>query len=150
MRLILPGTRNGVGSAIIPGGDDIDAGGEDVKDASVIREGSLRPALVNGANGASRWLRSWRCVSRILVFVASSNSHEQTSSSCGGNSVVGSLGETATKTHVADGPPGTTLGRDIVGSPIDTVDDTRVGATAITAEHLDCDQAGPLGNPVRR
>ena len=58
------------------------------------------------------------------------------------------MGEASAERHVAHSFAGAAFATDIVGGPLDALNDARVGAAAITAKHLDGDQAGSLGNTI--
>lgn len=138
----------GAGGAADPGGQDADTGSVDIDNRAVVGEGSLAVARVGGTDSEGSRLGGRRNVGSVLVLVASSNSHEQTSRDSVGNSGVDSSRLAATQGHAADSAGGAAAGSTIVDSKVDARDHTRVGTRAISAEDADAEELGLLSNTI--
>jgi len=149
------GTRDGPGArvAVVPGTEDGATRSEDVDTGAEVGEGAASINLVgargaelggtdgDGAGGTSRGSQTG-----VDVVVTSGNGHQETTADGGVDSVVEGSGDGATERHVTNG--GTARGLGTVSSPLNTSDDTGVGAAAVVTEDLDGVDDGLLGEAV--
>lgn len=144
------GTRDGVGGSVgaDPGREDGRAGGEDVNGGSVVGERGAGVGGGGGTDGDGRGLRSRGVVGGGGVIVTSSNNEGHASVDGSGDSGVDGRGLATTERHAGDGLGALALVPGSVGGPLDTRDDTGVGARAIGTEDLDGDDIGLLGDTV--
>jgi hypothetical protein len=122
------GTRDGVGTAVEPCGQDGDTGGEDVDDGAVVGERSKFVRAVGGTDGEDSGLGCRGRSSSIDSLVTGGNSEEDTSSDGVGGSGVDRGGLATSERHGAYGTIGAAAGLCVVGDVVDTGNDTRVGA----------------------
>lgn len=137
------------GGAANPGGQNVLARGKGIDDRAVVAEGGPGISVGSSTNSEGGGLGSGGGVCGIRVLVSGGNGKEETSGdSVGGSGVYGS-GLAATEGHVGDGALGAATGLLIVGSEVDTGNDTGVGAGPLGVEDLDSIQLGLLGYTVR-
>lgn len=131
------GSRDGVLGvrAANPGGENVNTGSKDIKDWSKVGEVGAGVGLVNGADGDGVWCRSRRVLGCVCAIVTSSDNDGNTGFDGRGGGGVEGLGELATKRHGEDG-----LGASVLANPLDTSDNTRVGAGSFAVEDLDSDK----------
>jgi hypothetical protein len=122
------GTRNGVGTAVEPGGQDGDTGGEDVDDGAVVGERSQSVRAVSGTDGEDSGLGSGRRTGSIGTIVTGGIGEENTGRDGIGGGGVDSGGFATSKRHGANSAIGAAAGLCVVGDVVDTSNDTRVGA----------------------
>jgi hypothetical protein len=142
------GTRDGVGTAVEPGGQDSNTRGVDVNNASVVGERGDTVRAVGGTDGVSGGFGSGRVVASIASIVTSGNSHEDTSGDGVGNSSVDSGGLGTSERHGANSTVGAAAGFSVVGDVVDAGNDTRVGSRTAGIEDLDSVELGALGDTV--
>jgi hypothetical protein len=142
------GTRDGVGTAVEPGGQNGHTRGVDVDGSSVVGERGDAVRAVGGTDGVSRGFGSGRVVGSIAAIVTSGNSHENTSSDSVGNGSVDSGGLGTSERHGANSTVGAAAGLSVVGDIVDTSNDTRVGSRTAGIEDLDSVELGALGDTV--
>lgn len=142
------GTADGVGSGVgsVPGGQNVDTGGEDVDTRTVVGERGSAPAGVNGSNGQSVGSVGRRLArdgerSAVAVTVTGSNDGQDTSGVGSVDSRGPGLRSGTTERQVDDGAGSTVLGGDVVDSPVKTSKDSR-GSTSVTSKDLDRDDVG--------
>jgi len=146
-------TRNGTSLLVVitnPGGGDGSTRSENVGTFAVVGE---RAALIDlldsaggeggGTDGDGGFDARGRTVAGVGVIVTSGNNHQEASGDGGLHGVIESKRGTAAERHVSDG--GLASGLLLVGGPVDTIDDTRVGTATVVAEHLDGEDVGLLG-----
>jgi hypothetical protein len=142
------GTRDGVGTAVEPSGEDSNTGGVNVDGASVVGKRGDAVRAVCGTDGEGRGLGGRRVVASILGIVTGGNSHENTSRDGVGDSSVDSSGLATSERHAANSTVGAAAGLSVVGNVVDTSNDTRVGSRTTGVENLDSVELGRLGDTV--
>ena len=142
------GTADGVGSAGggVPGGQNVDTRTEDIDTSAVVGERGGSPAGVDGSNGQSvgnvgrRLARDWERTTEVVT-VTGSNDGEDTLAVGSVDGRGPGLRGGATERQVDDRAASTSLGGDVVDSPVETSEDSRSG-TSGTGKDLDRDDVG--------
>ena len=139
------GSRDGVhgGGVANPGGENVNTGGEDIKNRSKVREVRAGVGLVNGADSDGVWCRGRGVVSCVCTVVTGSDDDGNTRFDGRGDGGVDGIRVLATKRHGEDG-----LRASVLANPLDTSNDTRVGAGSFPVEDLDSDELGLVGYAV--
>lgn len=153
------GTRDGVGSVLRadPGGENVEAGGEDVIALSVVGEVSTLVKEGGGTDGDGVLSSSGGVVAGVGIVITSSDGEVDASIDSGVDSKV-ERGRFATaQAHVGSGALEALL-LAVLGSldglavslcgVLDTLDDVGHGAGAVGAENLDSVDVGLLGDTV--
>lgn len=153
------GTRDGVDGVLAagPGGQNVQARGEDVSALAVVGEVGTLISESRSANSHSLLGSSRRVATGVGVVITSSNGEVNTGLNTSIDSNLQSSGLATTKTHVGNAAL-EALGLAILGSldllgvrlngPLNTLDDIRHGTRARRSEDLDSVDVGLLGDTV--
>lgn len=154
------GTRDLVGGVLAanPGGQNVEAGGEDVVALAVVGEVGTLISESRGTDSDGLLGTSRRVPAGVGVVVTGSNSEVDTSIDSSVDSEVESGRLATAQTHVGSGAleallalaglGSGNLGSVLLSSVLDTLDDVGHGAGAVGAEDLDGVDVGLLGNTV--
>jgi hypothetical protein len=140
------GTRDGVGGRVRsdPRRGDAGSGCEDIEDRSVVGVRSTAVSVVGGTNGDGSGGGSRGGVSGVGVAVSSSDGEGDTGVHGLSNSAVDGGRVCSSERHVGNG----TLSSRVLGGPLDTSNDSRVGSRSSGIEDLDGNEVDTLGDTV--
>lgn len=132
------GARDGVGGRVagVPGREHTGARGEDVELRAPVGEGRDGPGTVDGADGDGAGGRGGRVGADVSTGVTSSNDRQNTRARGRGNGRVEGSRVGATEGHVDGRLGGSALGDDVVGGPVEALEDDGRGRRA-ALEDLD-------------
>jgi len=117
------GSRNGVGAlgGTDPSSGDAGSWSEHLATGAEAREGRAAIGVVSGHDSEGEVSGGWGAVAGVVVAIASSDSHHETSAEGSVSGIVDTLVATATEGHVANNTTTTTSN---VGRKVDTSNDT--------------------------
>lgn len=125
-----------------PSRQDVDTRGENVEAGAEVGPAGADVIAVRRADGDGVWCGGGRVVGGVLAIVASGHDDGHTSANGRGHSGVDGSGVRASKGHGKDGLVCDALGLGVGGNPLDTGNDTRVGARSGSVENLDGNEVG--------